>query len=194
MRFDLYILPLVLSVFACAHSQRDDIIGSPPTATAMPAPAEPTAATGAGGEPAARTSSCQRDWECGEGSLCVDGRCALVSDRLDACQQSVVHFDFDRAELHSDETPVLERIARCLKADRKMHVLVDGNADERGTLEYNLALGDKRARVVAKYLKNLGVSDAQIATVTYGEGRPVCMDHDEACWYQNRRAGLVAKR
>jgi peptidoglycan-associated lipoprotein len=75
-----------------------------------------------------------------------------------------------------------------------MHIMIDGNTDERGTVEYNLALGDKRARAVAEYLKDLGVSDPQLATVTYGKDRPLCEGHDESCWHQNRRADLIAKR
>jgi len=142
--------------------------------------------------PQVAVNTCQQDWECGDGSLCLNNRCVSIKEQPLACQDTRVHFDFDDATVRPTEKPALERTARCLKADRKMQVLIDGNADERGTIEYNLALGDKRARAVAQYLEGLGASDQQIATVTYGKDRPLCTQHDESCWAENRRAGMVA--
>ena len=86
----------------------------------------------------------------------------------------------------------LDRAARCMKADKGLHIAIQGNADERGTEEYNLSLGDRRAHAVAGYLRSLGASESQLQTVSYGEERPLCAEHDEACWAQNRRADLVA--
>ena len=74
-----------------------------------------------------------------------------------------------------------------------MHVTIEGNADERGTDEYNLALGDQRATSVARYLKALGASPTQLKTVSYGKEKPLCTEHDEECWAKNRRAAVKSK-
>ena len=182
-------LPISALLFtaACAHPQADDLYGQ--LGRTAPAPAAPQVASAA---PAAK--SCQRDWQCGDGFLCLKDQCVAITAELEACKSARVHFDFDQDSVHPDEYATMQRMARCLKADHKMHLDVDGNTDERGTLEYNLALGDKRARAVAHYLRDLGVSEKQIGTVTYGKDRPLCGDHDESCWKENRRAGLVANR
>jgi peptidoglycan-associated lipoprotein len=101
-----------------------------------------------------------------------------------------VHFAFNKWDIESQEASALERLGRCLRADRVLHVTIEGNADERGTEEYNLHLGEKRANAVEKYLANLGVSSSQLKTVSYGKDRPVCTEHSEDCWAQNRRAAL----
>ena len=103
-----------------------------------------------------------------------------------------VHFPFNSDEIDSADKPSLDRSARCLKADHSLHVTIEGNADERGTEEYNMALGDRRAHSVAGYLQSLGASQAQLGTVSYGKEKPECQEHDEACWARNRRAALKA--
>lgn len=137
--------------------------------------------------------SCADDMECPEANLCINHRCVAIHAGLEECKQARVEFDFNDAALKPSEIPVVQRMARCLKADHKMHLEIRGNADERGSEEYNLALGDKRARVVARYLENLGVSESQLNTVSYGKERPLCSEHNEQCWQQNRRAGLAPK-
>jgi peptidoglycan-associated lipoprotein len=72
-----------------------------------------------------------------------------------------------------------------------MMVTIEGHCDERGTEEYNIALGDKRARAAKRYLKNLGVGTGRLKTISYGEGRPVCSEASEDCWAQNRRADFT---
>ena len=101
--------------------------------------------------------------------------------------------DFNVAQIHEDDTAKLERIGRCLRADHALHVVIEGNADERGTEEWNLALGDKRATAVETYLERLGASAAQLKTVTYGKDRPLCSEHNESCWAKNRRAEVKPK-
>jgi peptidoglycan-associated lipoprotein len=112
------------------------------------------------------------------------------ADKLAACGDVKVHFDFNSAEIAEQDKPLLERSADCLKQDKKLHVTIEGNADERGTEEYNLALGDQRARSVATYLQRLGTSGLQLKTVSYGKEQPECSGHDEGCWSQNRRASV----
>jgi len=107
-----------------------------------------------------------------------------------ACGVIRVHFDLNNAAIQDGDKPALERAATCLKTDKGLHVTIEGNADERGTEEYNLALGDQRARSVATYLERLGASSAQLKTVSYGKEQPECTEHDESCWSQNRRAAI----
>jgi peptidoglycan-associated lipoprotein len=106
------------------------------------------------------------------------------------CGMMRVHFEFNQADLEADDTGKLQRMGRCLKAERALHITIEGNADERGTDEWNLALGDRRASAVENYLERLGVSTAQLKRVTYGKDRPLCTQHNEECWAKNRRAAL----
>jgi peptidoglycan-associated lipoprotein len=170
---------------ACAHQQVDDLYGQRPSTPSASAPLLPAPS---------KEMSCSSDLECGEGHLCINNRCVAITPGMAECRDGRVHFDLDATELHPDERPVLQRMARCLKADHAIHISIDGNADERGTTEYNLALGDRRARTVAQYLKLLGVSDQQLSVVSYGKERPLCTEHTEACWHENRRASLMATR
>jgi len=179
----LAILPLI-AVFGCAHQKPEAKAqaATPPAAAPQQAAATP-----------ASTNSCSRDVDCGNGQLCVDGRCADISSNLALCTSVRVHFDFNKSDISSADRDGLERAARCLKADRELHIAIAGNADERGTEEYNMALGDHRAHAVADYLRSLGASDQQLQTVSYGKEKPLCSEHDEACWAQNRRAELMAQ-
>jgi peptidoglycan-associated lipoprotein len=108
----------------------------------------------------------------------------------DDCGLVRVHFDLNSSQVAESDKPSLEKAAQCLKHDNKLHVTIEGNADERGTEEYNLALGDQRARSVASYLQALGASSAQLKTVSYGKEQPECTAHDEDCWSKNRRAAV----
>lgn len=97
-----------------------------------------------------------------------------------------VYFDFDDSTIRDDQVDTLLADAAVLK-DKSYNVTVEGHCDERGTNEYNLALGDRRARAVKDYLVNLGIDPGRMSVASYGEERPVCMEHDESCWWQNRR-------
>ena len=102
-----------------------------------------------------------------------------------------VYFDYDRYELRADTRERLAVNARLLRERPELEVVIEGHADERGTHEYNLALGDRRAESARGYLKTLGIQPDQTATVSYGKERPVCTDSAESCWWQNRRAQFV---
>ena len=104
-----------------------------------------------------------------------------------------VFFDYDRFQIREDAMPVLDSNARWLRANESKTVLIEGHCDERGTLAYNLVLGEKRARAAKKYLQDLGVQAAQIQTTSYGETRPFCKQQNEDCYQQNRRAHFVTK-
>jgi len=99
-----------------------------------------------------------------------------------------VFFDFDKSSLRDDAKATLDKQADWLAKYPTVNVQVAGNTDERGTEEYNLALGQRRANSAASYLKAKGVADARIATISYGKDRPVAMGSDEQAWAQNRNA------
>jgi peptidoglycan-associated lipoprotein len=175
-------LASTLVAIGCAHKQQDKAQAPTQPVAQAPAPTPP---------PATPSNSCSRDLDCKDGQLCIRNACVDITPGLAECNNVRVHFAFNSAEIDETDKPGLDRAARCLKAETAMHVTVAGNADERGTEEYNLALGDRRAHTVAEYLKALGASDAQLKTISYGKEQPLCTDHDEACWARNRRADLA---
>jgi peptidoglycan-associated lipoprotein len=99
-----------------------------------------------------------------------------------------IHFEFDASDILADDRPVLDRKAGILGANRPIRIRIEGNTDERGSDEYNLALGMRRAAAAKLYLTQHGIDATRIETVSYGEERPVCQEHDEGCWAKNRRA------
>ena len=102
-----------------------------------------------------------------------------------------IYFDFDSYSVKDDYQSLLQQHAGYLKSHPQRHVLIQGNTDERGTSEYNLALGQKRAEAVRRSLSLMGVSDSQMEAVSLGKEKPLATGHDEASWAQNRRADLV---
>jgi peptidoglycan-associated lipoprotein len=105
-----------------------------------------------------------------------------------------VHFDFDRYELTSQNRDALKENAGWLKSHPQSHVEIEGHADERGTVEYNLALGAKRSQTVKDYLASLGIAPDRLSTISYGEELPLCTEREETCWQKNRRAHFVLIR
>ncbi len=101
-----------------------------------------------------------------------------------------VHFDFDKADIREGDRAVLAKNAELLKKFDFLTVTVEGHCDERGTVEYNLALGERRARSVHDYLVDLGVPAGRLRSVSYGKEVPLCGEHTEECWQRNRRAHL----
>lgn len=123
---------------------------------------------------------------------------ALVS----ACSQQqkkpktalkTIHFDYDKSEIRTGDAAILQDNATWMQNNSQKDVTIEGHCDERGSFEYNIALGDRRARAAETYLQNLGVSSSRLNTVSYGEEKPVATCHDESCWWQNRRDDFVAK-
>lgn len=103
-----------------------------------------------------------------------------------------IYFDFDRSLIRDDAKAVMKANAEWLKAHPKEKVKIEGNCDERGTIEYNQALGQRRAASAKKYMTDMGVSGRRISLLSYGKEKPLCTDHDEACWQKNRRDDFVA--
>lgn len=102
-----------------------------------------------------------------------------------------IHFDFDKYDIREDARPILKAVADYLIKNNNHKILIEGHCDERGTNEYNLALGDKRARAAKEYLISLGVSSNRIDTISYGEEKPLCNEHSEECWAKNRRGHFI---
>ena len=104
-----------------------------------------------------------------------------------------VLFDTDRSSIRADQRTVLERQARWMGQYPAVQVMVEGHADERGTREYNLALGQRRANAARDVLVASGVNGARISTISYGKDRPAALGSDESAWAQNRRAVTVVQ-
>jgi len=114
-----------------------------------------------------------------------------LKDPANILSRRSIYFDYDKDDVKSEYRPLVEAHAKYLTAHPQARVALQGNADERGSPEYNLALGQRRAVAVKKVLNVLGVSDKQIETVSFGKEKPKATGHDEAAWSQNRRADIV---
>ncbi len=105
-----------------------------------------------------------------------------------------IHFNFDQYDLDSNSKKVLEQNATFLKSNPDMRVEIQGHCDERGTNNYNIALGERRAHSTKKYLVAQGVDSSRVNIISYGEEKPFCSDSNENCWFQNRRAHFMVAR
>ncbi len=112
-------------------------------------------------------------------------------DRDSCLRQRVIYFDFDKTDIKSQFQAAISCHAQYLRQVPGARVTLEGNADERGTREYNLGLGERRGNSVGSALGAAGASASQLNTVSYGEERPVCKEHNEECWQKNRRVEIV---
>jgi peptidoglycan-associated lipoprotein len=104
-----------------------------------------------------------------------------------------VYFDFDKYDIRAEDAKTLDANAAWLKSNGDNLVLIEGHCDERGTNEYNLVLGERRAKATMNYLVSQGIQANRITIISYGEERPVCTEKTEACWAKNRRANFLVK-
>ncbi len=102
-----------------------------------------------------------------------------------------IYFDYDRYEIRADSKLILKAVDDWLLRNPGARILIEGHCDERGTNEYNLALGERRASITRKYLTGMGISGERLETISYGEEKPFCLESNELCWQKNRRAHLV---
>jgi len=120
---------------------------------------------------------------------------SVVADHLNPnsliSKERSVYFDFDKFDIRANQAAVVERQGKYLAANPALKIRAEGNADERGGREYNLALGQKRAEAVVRGLKAYGVKDGQVEPVSFGSEKPVATGHNEAAWAQNRRVDLA---
>ena len=184
----LAVFPMVSLVTACGGKKRPPAVTTDAgtTAPARPSPtppAWPDAPVDAGpdvqpmAEDAARAEDFSVNDASGEGGPLAD-----------------VYFDYDQARLSDEARAVLEKHALWMQTHRSAKVHIEGHCDERGTTDYNLALGEQRARATRDYLVNLGVAGDRLTTVSYGKERPLDPASNEAAWAKNRRAHFVVSR
>lgn len=170
MRFGLMILALtMLAVAGCAKNVKP---AAAPAASTAPAPVA---------APAAATTN-------------TAPQVSPLDDPNSPLAQRVVYFDFDKSDIKPEFLDTLTAHAKYLVANPTQKVRIEGYTDERGTVEYNIALGDRRAQAVRRYLLFQGVTADQISTVSYGESHPADSGHDETAWAKNRRAVIVYLR
>jgi len=181
--FGAIALTAVVAVSACAKKKP-----APPPAAPVPAPAEQPRTTPT---PPPPPPPAPRDT--GQPPLTEDQIFARTTlEELNAQKPlGDAYFDLDSQQIRNDARPVLQKDADWMKRWTTTKVMVEGHADSRGTAEYNLALGERRATAVRDYLVNLGVGADRIQVVSKGKESPVCTDENEACWQQNRRGHFV---
>ncbi len=167
---------LVLAGAACHKDKPIPPPFVPPTPTPAVVPANPTPAPTVQTPRVPEVSEYERIRQ-----LPIDeiDRMGLLGD---------VYFDFDQADLREADRATMARDGETLKRLDYLVVTIEGHADERGTIEYNLALSDRRARVVYDYLISVGIAPSRIKAVAYGKEIPVCTESNEDCWQRNRRA------
>lgn len=112
---------------------------------------------------------------------------AAAQAAMRASLTAMIHFDYDKSDLRADAQAILDAKIPILLANPDVTIRIAGNTDERGSTEYNLALGQRRAATAKRYLTDHGVADSRIETVSYGEERPIAQGEDETAWQQNRR-------
>jgi peptidoglycan-associated lipoprotein len=172
MRHPILVLAVVAGALVACHKRASPPVPEPPAAPSPPPPAP---------EPA---------WQ--EPASAEDGYSrvkAMDVDAINALQLfPEIHFDFDRADVLDRDRPALSAIAETLRRLDFLALAIEGHCDERGTVEYNLALGERRAGAAYDYLVSLGVSPSRFRTVSYGKESPLCQERQEDCWSRNRRA------
>ncbi len=127
----------------------------------------------------------------GNGAGANGGTQSQVGNGSGKLSQRTFYFPFDSSQVNQKYLPVLQAHANYLINHASAHVRLEGNTDERGTREYNLALGERRSKSIAQILQLDGAPASQITTVSYGEENPVCTQHDKQCWAKNRRVNLI---
>ncbi|SRR6266545_1213206 len=166
-----------------------------PATTTSSAPA-PTGAAGRGAAPSTSAVRSAADARAAGRADRPTGTAArpAPSEFSEARELAEIQFDFDRYDIRPEAATILDANATWLKANANSLLLIEGHCDERGTNEYNVALGDRRAKATMNYLVAHGVASTRISIISYGEERPSCTTHDEACWAKNRRAHFLLKR
>jgi peptidoglycan-associated lipoprotein len=168
-----------------------------PATTQAAAPAPTGAATTTAGTPAAPPQQLQSGGGSTGGGTTTPAPSSTarpaVQDFAPVRDLADVYFDFDKYDIRTADAKTLDSNATWLKSNPNHLVLIEGHCDERGTNEYNLALGERRAKSTMNYLVSQGVQANRITIISYGEERPQCTEHTESCWAKNRRAHFLVK-
>ena len=188
----LLVLPIITIAFTSCAQKQEAVKAAAPAPTADEAEKAlaaqlKKAAADAEAKRKADLASWQK--ELAEKRLAAANEAAMAG--RSAFENEHVRFDFDKYFIRVDAESVLRSKAEYMKANPKVTVEIQGHADERGTVDYNLALGDRRAHAAASFLISLGISSDRIETVTYGEEKPFDSGHNQIAWAKNRRAQFV---
>ena len=183
---------ILLGAAACRHAQ--------PVVTAKPALNADSVAAAQRAEAARRDSIARADAARRDAMARADAARRDSIARAEAARRAEaeaadaratitakIYFDYDKSDLRPEAVSALDAKARVLQARSDVHIRIEGNTDERGSDEYNLALGQRRSAAAKRYLVDRGIADARIDVVSFGEERPVCRESVESCWLQNRR-------
>jgi len=181
----LSIAALAAAAFLAGCSSGVKLQEPPPVETRTPQPVGGTTAATGSQTPGAGTGATPQS-QVATVDLTKQGGATAAADGL----ARIVYFDFDSFVIKDEFKPVVEGHARAMVANKQRRMVVEGHADDRGSREYNLALGQKRAESVVRSLSLLGVGPAQVEAVSFGEERPAVQGSDEAAWAKNRRAEL----
>jgi peptidoglycan-associated lipoprotein len=127
----------------------------------------------------------------GKSPVCASGNCGAYEHLVAVLERTVLHFDYNSPLLKPAAAQQLQAVAKAMRAVPDVTVRISGNCDERGTEEYNLALGQERADAARQYLTALGISERRIGTVSYGKEHPLDIGHNETAWRKNRRDELI---
>jgi peptidoglycan-associated lipoprotein len=193
------LLVLALFLVGCPKRPATMTAGSAPAPTAA-APSTPSspgmsstspAAAAPSTSPSTMTPSTAAPSTTAPGSMA--GMPPKPSEFMANANLSDIHFDFDKYNIRAGDAKLLDANAAWLKSNPGNLVLIEGHCDERGTNEYNLALGERRAKSTMNYLVAQGVQAARITIISYGKERPLCTEHTEECWAKNRRAHFLTK-
>ena len=188
------LLLLTLFLVGCPKRPATPVASAPaPTGSAMapapgpaPAPAPPAAPGPSALAPAAPAPG-------GAATTSPPGTPPRPSEFTETTNLKDVFFDFDRYDVRAGDAKILDGNAAWLKSSDNNLVLIEGHCDERGTNEYNLALGERRAKSTMNYLVAQGIQANRITIISYGKERPVCSEKNESCWQKNRRAHFLVK-
>lgn len=173
---------VALFVGGCAKQkvQSDKDMVAPAPKAEVKAPVVTKADTGMG---MGKEESLASKWIGGDSGAVLEGRTTAP--------MLPIYFDFDKSDIRADQSDRIKKNGDLLIGSAQVRVRVEGNTDERGTNEYNMALGERRAVTAVKYLVNMGVAEGRIDTLSFGEEKPLNFGHDEMAWSQNRRDDFV---
>ncbi|HEU5358417.1 MAG TPA: OmpA family protein [Gemmatimonadales bacterium] len=180
------VLAAAALVAACGSSPKPEQPAPQPTQPAINADSARAAQDAAARQ--AQQEAAQRAREQAQAdSAAAASRAAAASAEVASALATMIHFDFNKSDIKSDDQATLDYKAKILQANSALTIRVNGYADERGSDEYNLALGMRRATAAKRYLVNKGVADARVTTFSYGEDHPIDPGHNEDAWAKNRR-------
>lgn len=179
--FLLIVMGMIFSLIATGCTKRVETAQqtvSPPEERVTPAPAPPSAE-----EPKREEKPAVKEAEV-----------APPEASKPAPSLEDIHFDYDKSVIRPDAKAVLEKHAKWLQSNPRVKIQIEGHCDERGTSEYNLALGERRAQATKRFLDAMGIEAKRLSTISYGKERPLCTEHEESCYSKDRRAHFVFEK